>query len=57
MPVTKHLVLDSSALQQLPTKIEGMALVDGVLYLINDDDFGIEGERTKIAAVKGLAVD
>jgi hypothetical protein len=56
-PVTKHLVLDNSALPQLPTKIEGMALVDGVFYLIDDNGFGIEGQRTKIAAVKGLAVD
>ena len=31
-----------------------VSLVDGVLYLINDDDFGIGGERTKLAAIKGL---
>ena len=41
---------------QLPTKIEGMTLVDGVLYLLNDDDFGIEGERTQLVAVKGLPI-
>ena len=54
IPVSKHLVLDSSAVAQLRTKIEGVTLVDGVLYLLNDDDFGIGGERTKLAAIKGL---
>lgn len=53
-PVSKHLVLDGSTVAQLPTKIEGVTLVDGVLYLLNDDDFGIGGERTKLAAIKGL---
>ena len=56
VPVTKRLVLDSSALPQLPTKIEGMTLVDGVLYLLNDDDFGIEGERTQLVVAKGLPI-
>ena len=31
-----------------------MTLVDGILYLVNDDDFGIGGERTKLTAVQGL---
>lgn len=56
VPVAKRLVLDSSAMPQLPTKIEGMTLVDGVLYLLNDDDFGIEGQRTQLVAVKGLPI-
>lgn len=54
-PVSKRLVLDSSAHPELPTKIEGMALfADGSLMLINDDDFGIEGKRTLVARVRGL---
>lgn len=55
-PVAKRLVLDSAAFPQLPTKIEGVTLVDGVLYLLNDDDFRIAGERTRLAAVRGLAL-
>ena len=53
-PVSKRLALDSAKLPQLPTKIEGVSLVDGVLYLINDDDFGITGARTQIMVVRGL---
>ena len=53
-PATKRLVLDSSKLAQLPGKIEGMTLVDGTLYLINDDDFGIEGAHTNMIAIEGL---
>lgn len=37
-----------------PEKIEGMALLgDGSLMLINDNDFGIRGDATKILIVKG----
>ncbi len=53
-PAAKRLVLDSSKLPQLPGKIEGMTLVDGTLYLINDDDFGIEGAHTNVIAIEGL---
>ena len=49
-------MLDSSKLPQLPGKIEGMTLIDGVLYLVNDDDFGIEGARTKLVSIEGLPV-
>lgn len=55
-PVSKRLVLDSAKFPQLPTEIEGVALVNGVLYLINDDDFGIEGAHTTISAIKGVAL-
>ena len=55
-PVSKRLALDSAKLPQLPTKIEGVSLVDGVLYLINDDDFGIEGQHTTISAIEGLTL-
>jgi hypothetical protein len=47
-PVGKTLWFDGSALD-LPSKIEGVALADdSTLWLINDDDFGIEGATTKI---------
>ena len=45
---------DARTSAQLPGKIEGMTLVDGVLYLINDDDFGIEGAHTNMIAIEGL---
>jgi hypothetical protein len=55
VPVTKKIVLDSSAHPELPSKIEGLALfADGSLMLINDDDFGIDGRRTVVARVRGL---
>ncbi|HJT12553.1 MAG TPA: esterase-like activity of phytase family protein [Dongiaceae bacterium] len=48
-PVTKELWLDSSDYAELPEKVEGVAIVDGTeLILINDDDFGIEGAKTRI---------
>ena len=55
VPVTKKIVLDSTAHPELPTKIEGVAFFgDGSLMLINDDDFGIGGRRTSVARVRGL---
>ena len=56
-PVKKRLVLDSSAVPQMPKKIEGVTLVEGILYLVNDDDFGIEGDRTSLLAVSGLKLN
>jgi hypothetical protein len=48
-PVSKRLWLDSSTYPELPEKVEGVAIVDGKeLVLINDDDFGIEGAKTRI---------
>ena len=48
-PVTKKLWLDSSDFAELPEKVEGVAIVGGKdLVLINDDDFGIEGAKTRI---------
>jgi hypothetical protein len=33
----------------MPAKLEGMAMVGGHdLYLINDDDFGITGDHTRM---------
>ena len=57
VPLHKRLVLDSADHPELPVKLEGIALLpDGTLMLINDDDFGISGERTKIVLVRGLAL-
>lgn len=40
--------------KQAPLKIEGMALLgDGSLALINDNDFGIRGDDTKVVVIKG----
>jgi len=51
-PVTKKLWLDSSTYPELPVKVEGVAIVDGrELVLINDDDFGIEGAKTRIVRI------
>lgn len=54
-PLSKRLVLDSADHPELPGKIEGIALLpDRTLMLINDDDFGIGGERSRIALVCGV---
>jgi hypothetical protein len=54
-PLTKRLVLDSAEHPDLPAKLEGIALLpDGRLLLVNDDDFGISGERTRIVLLRGL---
>jgi hypothetical protein len=51
--VPKTLCLDSADVPGLVGKTEGMALLgDGSLVLINDNDFGISGERTQIAVVR-----
>jgi hypothetical protein len=55
VPLAKRLVLDSADHPELPGKLEGIALLPGnVLMLINDDDFGITGERTRIALIRGV---
>ncbi len=54
-PVKKTLRFDTGRdLKDAPTKLEGIALLgDGALALINDNDFGITGEETRIVIVKG----
>jgi hypothetical protein len=55
--VTKTLRLDTADHPEIAGKTEGMALLgDGALALINDDDFGIGGERTQIAVIRGTAI-
>lgn len=58
-PVSKaqRLIASSlmSAVPRFPQKIEGLALLrGGGLLLINDDDFGITGQRTQINVVTGI---
>lgn len=56
-PVSKTLRFDSTKVPGAPVKIEGIAmLADGSMVLINDDDFGITGESTKILVVKDSAI-
>ena len=48
-PMLGYTVFGTLDYPDLPTKIEGVAIVDGSqLVLINDDDFGIEGAKTRI---------
>ena len=57
VPLNKVLRLDTADLPQIVGKTEGMTLLgDGVLVLINDDDFGITGGRTQIVAIRGTAI-
>ena len=57
-PLRKRLVLDTADHKELPVKLEGMAILpDDTLLLVNDDDFGISGERTRIVLVRGLGLD
>ena len=55
VPVTKTLRFDSARdVKGAPEKIEGVAfLADGAMVLINDNDFGIRGDETKILIVRG----
>ena len=52
-PVTKKLVFNSLAqATNLPTKIEGIAIMDGKhVVLINDNDFGITGADSVITVL------
>lgn len=51
--VTKTLWLDSGTRDDIPSKIEGVAIIaPDTLVLINDNDFGIEGARTTILRLK-----
>lgn len=52
-PLPKTLCLDSTDVPGLEGRTEGMALLgDGSLLLVNDNDFGVSGERTQIAVVR-----
>jgi hypothetical protein len=55
VPLAKTLRLDSARdIPDAPEKIEGVAFLgDGALVLINDNDFGIRGDETRILVVRG----
>ncbi|MGL4637906.1 MAG: esterase-like activity of phytase family protein [Beijerinckiaceae bacterium] len=60
VPVAKTLRFDTfKAMKDAPEKIEGIAFLgDGTLLLINDNDFAIRGDETKILLIKGaVSVD
>jgi hypothetical protein len=54
-PLSKTLRFDTFRdAKDAPEKIEGLAILeDGSLMLINDNDFGIRGDDTKVLIVKG----
>jgi hypothetical protein len=55
VPVRKVLRLDSARdIKDAPEKIEGVAFLgDGAMALINDNDFGIRGDETRILVIRG----
>jgi hypothetical protein len=56
-PVKKTLRFDTADHSAILGKTEGMALLgDGALALINDDDFGVTGQRTQIVVVRGTGI-
>ena len=53
--VSKTLRFDSADYPMAPNKIEGLAIMgDGALAMINDNDFGIKGDATKVLLIDGL---
>jgi len=51
--LTKTLVMNTDNRGGMPKKIEGIGLVDAnTMMLINDNDFGIEGDGTTVVVVK-----
>lgn len=54
VPLAKTLRFDTADHREVPVKVEGLAILgDGSLLLVNDDDFGITGERTRIVVWTG----
>ncbi|OOF40730.1 hypothetical protein BKK47_03090 [Rodentibacter mrazii] len=47
--VNKELIVNTDDLDKFPTKIEGLAIISPQEWiLVNDNDFGIEGDKTRI---------
>ncbi len=56
-PVKKTIRFDTADHTAILGKTEGMTLLgDGSLVLINDDDFGVTGQRTQIVVVRGTGI-
>jgi len=52
--VTKTLRFDSADFEDIPTKLEGIAILgNGDVALINDNDFGIKGDPTRVVRLIG----
>jgi hypothetical protein len=57
VPVKKTLRLDTFEHAEFPVKAEGIAVLgEDEIAVINDDDFGISGETTKIVGVRGAGI-
>lgn len=53
--VSKTPRFDSADYPEAPSKIEGLAIMgNGALAIINDNDFGIRGDVTKVLLIDGL---
>lgn len=49
----KELVLDTSSLKGMPKKVEGLTFIDENNWiLVNDNDFGIKGNKTVLVKIK-----
>ncbi|MGE0253846.1 MAG: esterase-like activity of phytase family protein [Alphaproteobacteria bacterium] len=57
VPLGKTLRFDSADFPQVPVKLEGVALLgDGSVAIVNDNDFGITGEVTKVVVLTGSGI-
>ena len=57
VPVAKTLRFDSADYKDIPDKLEGIAILgDGSVALINDNDFGIFGDPTRVVVLSGSAI-
>ena len=58
VPVKKTLRFDTADFPKIVGKTEGMAILgDGALLIVNDDDFGIGGQRTQVVVVRGTGIE
>ena len=56
-PVGKTLRFDSADFKNIPDKLEGIAILgDGTVALINDNDFGITGEKTRVVVLSNSEI-
>ena len=57
VPTAKTLRFDSADFNDVPVKLEGLAVLgDGSLAMINDNDFGIIGLDTKVLVLSGSEI-